>query len=75
MMLAEAEHVEADAVGELDLLQDIGETLVDVDRLAGQRIAAGLDERVGAELHEGPRAIAEKSTLSMARLGRRRRHA
>ena len=53
MMLAEAEHVEADAVGELDLLEHVGEALVDVDRLAGLRIAPGLDEGVGAELHRG----------------------
>ncbi len=52
-MLAEAEHVEADAVGELDLLQHIGEAPVDIDRLARQRIAAGFDEGVSAELHRG----------------------
>ena len=56
-MLAEAEHVEADAVGELDLLQHIGEALVDIDRLAGQRIAPGFDEGVGAELHEDSREM------------------
>jgi len=44
MMLAEAKDVEADPVGELDLLQDVGEALVDIDRLAGSRIAPGLDE-------------------------------
>ena len=36
MMLAEAEHVEADAVGKLDLLDHISEGLVDIDRLAGR---------------------------------------
>src|SRR5208282_1792331 len=55
MMLAEAEHVEADAIGEFDLLHDIGEALVDIDRLARSRIAPGLDDSVGAELHERPR--------------------
>ena len=54
MMLAETEDVEADPVGELDLLQQIGEALVDVDRFAGQRIAAGFDESVSAELHRRP---------------------
>ena len=34
MMFAKPEHIEADAVGELDLLQNIGEALVDIDRLA-----------------------------------------
>ena len=53
MMFAEAEHVEADAVGELDLLQDVGEALVDIDRHAGSRIAPGLDESVSAELQGG----------------------
>ena len=36
MVLAEPEHIEADAVGQLDLLQDIGEAFVDIDRLAGR---------------------------------------
>jgi hypothetical protein len=52
MVLAKAEHVEADTVGELDLLQDVGEALVDIDRHAGQGVAPGLDEGVGAELHQ-----------------------
>jgi hypothetical protein len=52
MMLAEPEHIEADPVRELDLLEHVGEALVDVDRLAGQRITAGLDEGVSAELHK-----------------------
>ena len=51
VMLAEAEHVEADPVGELDLLQNVGEAPVDIDRLARLRIAPGLDEGVSAELH------------------------
>ncbi len=55
MMLAEAEHVEADPIREFDLLHDIAEALVDVDRLARPRIAPGLDESVSAELHESPR--------------------
>ena len=55
MMLAEPEHVETDAVGELGLLHDVGEALVDVDRLARPRIAPGLDESVDAKLHRGPR--------------------
>ncbi len=55
MMFAEPEHIEADPVGKLDLLQNVGEALVDIDRLAGRGIAPGLDEGVGAELHEGPR--------------------
>ncbi len=55
VMLAKPEHVEADAIGEFDLLQDIGEALVDVDRLPGRGIAPGLDKGVSAELHQGPR--------------------
>ena len=57
VMLAEAEHVEADAVGELDLLQHVGEAPVDIDRLARHGIAAGLDEGVSAELHEDSREM------------------
>ena len=55
MMFAEPEHIEADPVGELDLLDDVGEALVDIDRLAGARIAPRLDEGVSAKLHEMPR--------------------
>ena len=52
MMFAEPEHIEADPIGELDLLDDVSESLVDIDRLAGARVAPGLDEGVSAELHE-----------------------
>jgi hypothetical protein len=55
MMFAEPEHIEADAVGEFDLLDDVSEGLVDIDRLARRGIAPGLDEGVSAELHEGSR--------------------
>jgi hypothetical protein len=50
-MFAKPEHVEADPVGEFDLLQNIREALVDVDWLARARIAPGLDECVSAKLH------------------------
>ena len=55
MMLAEPEHVEADAIGEFDLLDDVGEGFVDIDRFAGHGIAPVLDKGVSAELHQGPR--------------------
>ena len=55
MMFAEPEHIEADAIGEFDLLDDVSEGLVDVDRLAGRGIAPGLDEGVSAKLHTSPR--------------------
>ena len=58
VMFAEPEHVEADAVGEFDLLQEIGECLVDIDRFASARVAPGLDEGESAELHEWPRQYA-----------------
>jgi hypothetical protein len=58
MMLAEPEHIEADAIGEFDLLEDVCEGLVDIDRLARRGIAPGLDEGVSAELHKGPRQCA-----------------
>ena len=55
MMFAEPEHIEADAVGEFDLLDDVGEAFIHIDRLAGGGIVPGLDESVSAELHEGSR--------------------
>ena len=51
MVLAEREHVEADAVGELDLRHRLGQRALDMDRLTRRRIALGLDKRVDAELH------------------------
>jgi hypothetical protein len=54
-MFAEPEHIEPDAVGKLDLLDDVSEGLVHIDRLARRGIAPGLDEGVSAELHERPR--------------------
>jgi hypothetical protein len=50
-VFAKPEHVEADSVGELDLVQNVGESLVDVDRFARDGIAPGLDKGVGAKLH------------------------
>ena len=64
MMLADAEHVEPDAVGKLDLLHEVGEGLLEPVRLAGQRVAPGLDEGVDAELHG----------LSLSQRGRRFGH-
>ena len=61
VMLAEAEHVEPDPVGELDLLHEIGEGLVETDRLAGRRIEPGLGEGVDAKFHAMPRRRAPLS--------------
>ena len=55
VMLADPEHVEADAVGELHLLHEVGEGLVDSGGLSRPGIAPGLDEGVDAEFHRGPR--------------------
>ena len=52
VVLAEAEDVEPDLIGELDLFQKLGEGLVEIDRLAGRAVEPGLDEGVDAELHE-----------------------
>ena len=52
VMLAEAEHVEPDAVGELDLLHEIGEGPVEADRFARRRIEPGLGEGVDAKFHQ-----------------------
>ena len=52
MVLAEREHVEPDAVGELDLRHRLGERALDMDRPPCRRVALGLDEGVDAELHQ-----------------------
>jgi ABC-2 type transport system ATP-binding protein len=51
MVLAEREHVEPDAVSELDLRHRLGERPLDMDRPPRRRVALGLDEGVDAELH------------------------
>ncbi len=50
-MFAEAANVEPDAVGEFDLLEEIGEGPVDVDGLASRRVAPRLDKGIDAEFH------------------------
>jgi len=46
MMLADAEHVQADLVGELDLLDQVAQAL-------GRVAAGGFAECVDADLHWG----------------------
>jgi hypothetical protein len=61
-MFAEPEDIEADAIGEFDLLDDVSERFVDLDRLAARGIAPGLDEGVSAKLHEGASITTRFST-------------
>ncbi len=56
VMLAHAEDVETDVVGELDLLDQIVKTLLGGHRVSGARIRRGLREGIDAELHRAPRA-------------------
>ena len=52
VVLADAEDVEADLVGQLDLLEQVGQPPLLGDRLAGLRIGRAVGERVEAELHD-----------------------
>ena len=45
VVLAEAEDVEPDLIGELDFFQKVGEGLVEIDRLAGRGRRAGSRQR------------------------------
>ncbi len=58
MVLADAEDVEPDLLGELDLLQQVAHTLVRPDRLARLGIDTQFRERVDAELHADQSASA-----------------
>ena len=51
MVLADAEHLEADLIGELDLFHQIAEPLRRRQRPAGRRVRRVLDKRVDADLH------------------------
>jgi hypothetical protein len=51
VMLADAEHFEADLIGELDLVHQIAEPLRRRQRLSGGRVRRVLDKRVDADLH------------------------
>jgi len=44
-------RVEADLIGELDLLEEVVESLLDADRAAVARVLGDLAERVDAEFH------------------------
>jgi len=50
MVLAHAEHVQADLVGELDLLDEVADALLRADDRAG-RVRRALSEGVDAEFH------------------------
>ena len=50
VVLADAEHIEADLVGELDLLDQIADALLRADDGAG-RVRRALSEGVDAEFH------------------------
>ena len=50
-MLADAEDVEADLIGELDLLHEIAEALGRIDAPPGFRVGAHLGKGVNAQFH------------------------
>ncbi len=51
VMLADPEDVETDLVRQLDLLDQVGQSLLDADRAAVARILGDLAEGVDADLH------------------------
>ena len=50
-MFTDAEDVQAELVGELDLLQQVPHPLLGTDRLPGLRVGVELREGVEADLH------------------------
>jgi hypothetical protein len=58
MVLADAEDVEPDLLGERDLLEQVAHPLYRADRLACLWIGAQLCERIDAQLHANQSASA-----------------
>ncbi len=53
-MLADAEHLEADLIGQLDLLHQVAQPLRRARDLPGGRVRRVLDEGIDANFHGGP---------------------
>ena len=51
VVLADAEHVEPDLVGELDLLDQVAQPLLRADHVPVERVLLKLRERVDPDLH------------------------
>ena len=51
VVLADAEDVQPDLVGELDLLEQVGQPLLGADRAAGRRVPQDVAEGVDPEFH------------------------
>ena len=60
VMLADAEDVETDLVGELDLLDEVAQTCGRIDRAARHRVGGQLGEGVEPEFH--PVSLIERSS-------------
>jgi len=58
-MLAETVHVQADLIGQLDLLDDLVQPVRSGDELPGGRISKRLGERANAKLHQRTPSLAE----------------
>lgn len=56
-MLAEAEHVEPDLIGQLDLLEQVTQALLGADGPARLGVGRQFGERVDAKFHEGMRDV------------------
>ncbi len=51
MMLPDAEYIEPELVGELDLLDEVPQALLGADQLPGLRVRVQLGEREETDLH------------------------
>ena len=52
-MLADAEHLQADLIGQLDLLHQVAQPLRRAQDLPGGRVRRVLDEGIDANFHGG----------------------
>jgi hypothetical protein len=74
MVLAEAEHVQADLVGELDLLDQVAQALLGADRPARVWVGGQLGEGVDAKFHEGRAGVGKPALDTRPYKGDATRH-
>ncbi len=72
VVLAHAEHVEPDAIGDLDLLEEIGHAIGCRRRFARRRIGEDCRETVDADFHSEPLAQSSAAARDLRRIRRQR---
>ena len=72
MVLADAEDVEPNAVGDLDLVEEIGHAIGGRRRFARRRIGKDGRETIDADFHDEPLAHSSAAARNLRRIRRQR---